>query len=183
VGAKTRVRLGVVALLFAVVAFPAAVVRAQRSAHRSPHLEETANIIGFKAGAVAQFTDGEGGGLGGIISGFYERSLIPGWLEIEGAIAAAWVESETVVGFEVLLKKPFHANEVINPYIGLGPEVAIVIMPESNRTRYGFKVAGGSYFWFHEGPWGLDAEMAYVALFDGQVIHELSLEAGFTARF
>ncbi len=87
------------------------------------------------------------------------------------------------MGVEVLLKKPFHANEVINPYIGLGPEVAIVIMLESNRTRYGFQVAGGSHFWFHEEPWGLDAEMAHVALFDGQGDHELSLEAGFTARF
>ncbi len=137
-----------VALLVAVVAFPTAVAGAQKPMHRSPHLEESANIIGFKVGAIAQFTDGEGGGVGAIISPFYERNVIPGWLEIEAAMAAAWVESESIVGFEVLLKKPFRVNERIDAYVALGPEVAIVFKPEGNRTQYGFKVSGGSYFWF-----------------------------------
>jgi hypothetical protein len=178
----TRLRLGFVAALVTVVALPAAAARAQKSVHRSPHLEESANIVGFKVGPVAQFTEG-GSALGGGISPFYERNLIPGWLEIEAAVAAVWVEEETVVAFEVLLKKPFHANEVVNPYAGLGPEVALLITPEGNRTRFGFKFVGGSYFWFREGPWGVDVEFGYVVVFDGHPIHEISLAAGIAARF
>ena len=160
----------------------AATACAQKRVHRSPHLEETGNIAGFKVGPVAQFTRGESA-LGVGISPFYERNIIPGWLEIEAAFVAVWLEHETGVVFEVLAKKPFHANEVINPYAGLGPEVAILITPEGNRTRFGLKFTGGSYFWFREGPWGLDVELGYVVLFDGQAIHELALEGGFAARF
>lgn len=178
----TRFRFGFVAALVTVVALPAAAARAQKSVHRSPHLEESANIVGFKVGPVAQFTEG-GSALGGGISPFYERNLIPGWLEIEAAGAAVWVEEETVVAFEVLLKKPFHVNEVVNPYAGLGPEVALLITPEGNRTRFGFKFAGGSYFWFRDGPWGMDVEFGYVVVFDGRPIHEISLAAGIAARF
>jgi len=81
----------------------------------------------------ALVTEGESA-LGGGINPFYERNLIPGWLEIEAAVAAVWVEEETVVAFEVLLKKPFHVNEVVNPYAGLGPEVALLITPEGTRS-------------------------------------------------
>ena len=90
---------------------------AQKHFHRSPHLDETANITGFKAGPVAQFTQGKGY-IGGGISVYYERNLIAGWLEIEPAIAVFWVEDEIVVPIEVLLKKPFHVNHVVNPYAG-----------------------------------------------------------------
>jgi hypothetical protein len=162
------------------VAQPSA--RAQKHFHRSPHLEETANIIGFKAGPVAQFTEGEGF-IGGGISVYYERNLIAGWLEIEPAIAAFWVEDETVVPIEVLLKKPFHANPMINPYVGLGPELALIFAPHGNRARFGLKFVGGSYFWFREGPWGLDLELGYVLLFDDQLVHELAVETGFGFRF
>jgi hypothetical protein len=123
-----------------------------------------ANITGFKAGPIAQFTQGKGN-IGGGISVYYERNLIAGWLEIEPAIAAFWVEDETVVPIEVLLKKPFHANHVVNPYAGLGPELALLFTPHGNRARFGLKFVGGSYFWFREGPWGLDVEIAYVLLF------------------
>ena len=98
-------------------------------------------------------------------------------------MAVTWLEQETVVAFEVLLKKPFHVNEVVNPYAGLGPEVALLLTPHGNRTRFGFKFAGGSYFWFRESAWGLDVEITYVVLFDGHPIHELALGAGVAVRF
>lgn len=46
--------------------------------HRSPHTEETANIVGLKGGAVARFKQGEAFGGGSVIP-FYEHTLIPGW--------------------------------------------------------------------------------------------------------
>jgi len=178
----TPLRLGLLPALAIVAVLPAAAVEAQKTVHRSPHLEESANIIGFKAGPLAQFSQGESA-LGGAISPFYERNLMQGWLEIEAAMAVTWLEQETVVAFEVLLKKPFHVNEVVNPYAGLGPEVALLLTPHGNRTRFGFKFAGGSYFWFRESAWGLDVEITYVVLFDGHPIHELALGAGVAVRF
>jgi hypothetical protein len=170
----------VVAWVIGSVVTPSA--HAQKAFHRSPHLDETANIIGFKAGPVAQFGQGEGK-MGGGISAYYERNLIAGWLEIEPAIAVFWVDEETIVPIEVLLKKPFHANEVINPYTGMGPELALIFTPHGNRARFGLKFVGGSYFWFGEGPWGMDLEIAYVLLFDDHTVHELALETGFAFRF
>ena len=170
----------VVAWLAMFLATPTA--HAQKHFHRSPHLDETANITGFKAGPVAQFTQGKGY-IGGGISVYYERNLIAGWLEIEPAIAVFWVEDEIVVPIEVLLKKPFHANHVINPYAGFGPELALIFAPHGNRARFGLKFVGGSYFWFREGPWGVDLEIAYVLLFDDHTVHEFALETGFAFRF
>ena len=101
----------------------------------------------------------------------------------EPAIAVFWVEEETVVPIEVLLKKPFHANHVVNPYAGFGPELALIFAPHGNRARFGLKFVGGSYFWFREGPWGVDLEIAYVLLFDDHTVHEFALETGFAFRF
>ena len=77
-------------------------------------MEETANIVGLKSAIIGQF-DKERRAVGGGFGPFYERNVIPGFLEIEAAIVAAWIENETVVGFDLFAKKPFHANEVVNP--------------------------------------------------------------------
>ena len=69
------------------------------------------------------------------------------------------------------------------PYAGFGPELALLFTPHGNRARFGLKFVGGSYFWFGEGPWGLDLEIAYVLLFDDHIVHEFALETGFAFRF
>ncbi|MEM7435459.1 MAG: hypothetical protein AAF436_09935 [Myxococcota bacterium] len=156
---------------------------AAQTMHRSPHMEETANIAGVKGGLVNLFDDGERA-LGGNISPFYERNVIPGWLELEAALAITWIESETVLAFEVLAKKPFHVNPIVNPYVGLGPNVSIIFSPESRVTRFGILAVAGSYFWFgHEHRWGFDVELVYLALFDSNLTHELTIEVGPGVRF
>jgi len=150
--------------------------------HRSPHLEESANIVGLKGGLIGQFNDGESF-LGGGFVPFYERNVVPGWLEIELALPAGWVEEERIVGLEVFFKKPFHVNEGVNPYVGLGPNLSVIIAPEETRTRFGLVWAAGSYFWFRGGQWGFDIEAVYLLIFDTSLTHELALEIGPTFRF
>jgi len=145
-------------------------------------MEETANIVGLKSAIIGQF-DKERRAVGGGFGPFYERNVVPGFLEIEAAIVAAWIENETVVGFDLFAKKPFHANEVVNPYVGLGPNLTIIIGPEETRTRFGILATAGSYFWFGGDAWGLDVEVVYLLLFDNNLTHELAVEVGPTFRF
>lgn len=152
--------------------------------HRSPHIEEeTANIVGIKGGFVSVWSAGEYDP-GGNVGPFYERNVIPGWLEIEAALAVTFVEDETVLGFDVFAKKPFHVNPQVNPYVGAGPNVSIIFGPEDTVARFGILATAGSYFWFgHEHQWGFDLELVYLALFDSDLTHELTLEVGPAFRF
>jgi len=150
--------------------------------HRSPHMEETANIVGLKGGVVNSFNK-EGHAVGGGFSLFYERNMIPGWLEIEAASSAAWIENETVIELDVFAKKPFHANEVVNPYLGLGPNVSIIIAPQETRTRFGIHATAGSYFWFGGDAWALDVEVLYLMLFGDNLTHDFTVEVGPAFRF
>lgn len=161
---------------------PATAQETAPTVHRSPHMEHTANLVGLKASFVSVFKEGESA-VGGGFSPFYERNVIPGWLEIESAMAFTWVEEDTVVAFDLFFKKPFHVSETINPYVGLGPHLAIIIFPEGTRTRGGINASAGSYFWFGKDRWGLDAEVVYTLLFDSGPLHELHVEAGPTFRF
>lgn len=150
--------------------------------HQSPHMEETKNIVGLKGAFVSAFNGGESA-VGGGVSPFYERNLVPGWLELEFAAAFVFIENETVVGLDLFLKKPFHVNETVNPYVGLGPNVSILIGPEETRTRAGILWTVGSYFWFGKDRFGLDAELVYLLLFNHGVTHELAVELGPAFRF
>ena len=157
------------------------VVEAQ-TMHRSPHIEETANIVGLKGGPLGVFNEGERA-FGGAFSPFYERNVVPGWLEIEAAMAFGWVEAESVIAFDLFAKKPFHVGEGINPYVGLGANLSIVVGAEETRTRAGILWTAGSYFWFRAGRWGLDVEAVYLLLFAAGLTHEVSFEVGPVFRF
>jgi hypothetical protein len=77
---------------------------------------------------------------------------------------------------------------------GIGPNVSILIGSEEGedpgaeevrevRTRAGLLLTAGSYFWFGEGRWGLDAELVYLLLFNDGLTHELAVEVGPSFRF
>lgn len=150
--------------------------------HRSPHAEETRNIVGLKGALVNQFREGEHTSGGSLIP-FYERNIIHGWLELEAAMPVTWMEHETIVGFELFGKKPFHVNETVNPYVAFGPNLSVVVSPEETRTRFGLLWSAGSYFWLGESHWGLDLELVYLLLFDSGLTHELAVEIGPMFRF
>ena len=145
-------------------------------------MEETANIVGLKGGAAGSFNK-EVHATGGGLNVFYERNVISGWLEIEAAVSTFWLGNETVVEFDFFAKKPFHINEVVNPYFALGPNVSILMAPEETRTRFGIHATAGSYFWFGGDVWALDVEVAYLLLFDDILTHGLAVEVGPAFRF
>ena len=94
------------------------------------------------------------------------------------------VGEETVLGFDAFLKKPFHVNPFVNAYVGLGPNLSVIFGRESTVTRFGILGVAGSYFWLgHEHRWGFDIELVYLALFDSDLTHELTLEVGPVFRF
>jgi len=149
--------------------------------HRSPHLEETKQLVGVKGIFASGFKDGESE-LGGGLGLFYERTLIEGWLELEINPSVLWVEAEPVFALDVLAKKSFFAHESANPYVGFGPAVVVAFGEEETKARFGLSTAVGSYFW----PWkrfGFDFDVVYTALLTGGVIHELTVQFGPVARF
>ena len=160
--------------------------------HRSPHIEETKQLVGLKGAFVSAFNDGKSA-VGGGFTLFYERSLIEGWLEIELASAVVFIEGERVVGFDLFFKKPFHVNHVVNPYVGVGPNVTIIIGREEGlegegevretRTRAGIVSTAGSYFWLRGGRFGFDVALVYLLLFNDGLSHEFTVEAGPAFRF
>lgn len=172
------------------LALGAAETARAQTMHRSPHKEETANIVGLKGVVTGQFNRTRNA-VGGGFSAFYERNLIPGWLEVEGAFASVWFEDETAFSFDLFFKKPFHVNETINPYVGIGPNVSIVLAQEQEEeinttvrsTQFGLLFNAGSYFWFGRHRWGLDVEVVYILVFASELIHELAFEIGPAFRF
>ena len=145
-------------------------------------MEETANIVGLKGSVVNSFNR-ERHAVGAGFSPFYERSLIDGWLEIEASATVLWIENENTVELNSFAKKPFHVNHVVNPYVGLGPNVSIIIGPEETQARFGIHTTAGSYFWFGGKAWGLDVEVVYLMLFAERLTHDLTVEAGPAFRF
>lgn len=160
--------------------------------HRSPHTEETSQLVGVKGAFVNAFNDGKSA-VGGGFTLFYERNLIEGWLEIELASAFVFIERERIVGFDLFLKKPFHINHVVNPYVGVGPNLSILISREEEvegegevretRTRGGIVWTAGSYFWLERSRFGFDVEVVYLLLFNNGLSHEFTVEAGPAFRF
>ena len=149
--------------------------------HKSPHLEETKQLVGIKGIGASGFEDGKsefGGGFGV----FYERTVIEGWLELEFNPSFLWVEGKRVVSTDVLAKKSFFAHESVNPYVGLGPAVVVTIGDEKTKTRFGLSAAVGSYFW----PWervGFDFDVVYTVQLTSGIVHELTLQFGPVVRF
>lgn len=184
VSARRRILFAVSVVIVVTVGTntPRAFAQSLHPMHRSPHHEESANIVGLKGGAIGVFSDGEATP-GASLSPFYERNLIEGWLELEGALVFSWAGEETIIGIDVFAKKPFHVNEVINPYAGLGPNVSFIIRPEETVTRFGLLATVGSYFWFGGGDWAFDIEVVYLLLFDNSLTHELAVEIGPAFRF
>ena len=155
-------------------------------------MEETTNIVGLKGLFVAGFSERRSA-LGGGVSPFYERNVVSGWLELEFATAFAFIENESVVAFDLFFKKPFHVNETVNPYVGIGPNLTLIIepaestpeesTPRQTRVGGGILFAAGSYFWFGRDRFGIDAEVVYLLLFDDGLSHELGVELGPAFRF
>ncbi|MCP4676873.1 MAG: hypothetical protein GY854_15430 [Deltaproteobacteria bacterium] len=124
-------------------------------------------LLGFAHGDIHHF------GGGGV---FFEVLLIPHWLEIELCVRALGNSHGVILPIDVLLKIPFHVNEVFHPFIGLGPTVVPSFMGE-NEIFFGGVVALGSYFWVTH-SWAVTAELNYNLIYEHGVVNEVGVNVG-----
>ncbi|MGF1510322.1 MAG: hypothetical protein ACFB9M_12555 [Myxococcota bacterium] len=151
-----------------------------KSLHSSPHSEASTWLLGAKAVQLNVFPEEGDGASGGGAGLFVERSVVPGWLEVELSVSVVAIESETLLPVDVLFKKPFHFGPFC-PYIALGPTVSIVF-EDGTRAFAGGVAVAGFYLWLGD-LWGFDVEVDYALLSEEGLQQELTFAAGPTLRF
>ena len=153
-----------------------------RSVHSSPHTEESNWLLGVKGVQLNAFSDEGASTSGGGVGVFIERTVMPGWFELELSPSVVWVEGGTVVPIDLLLKKPFHLDESFCPYFALGPTLSLAFKEEATEVGVGAAFVVGAYIWFGEAI-GLDVEVDYALLDENGFVQELTFAAGPTFRF
>ena len=122
--------------------------------------------------------------LEGVFGGgsFLEFTVIENWLEIEAAVNVVKTTAGPVeIPVDVLLKKPFHVNTWLHPYVGLGP--AVVLVAGKSKVDVGLATAAGSYFWLTQHV-SLSAEIDNNVLAgDGKVLYEVGGKTGVVFGF
>ncbi len=143
--------------------------------------EHTENLLGAKAIALFLFAptpapEGEGEGehaedAGGYefhprfgASVFYERELLQNRLEFEIQIGLVGGGGMYIMPTDILLKKPFHVNHRVTPYIGAGPALEAVFADGEQEVVVGLTSAVGVYVWFSKYA-GIDVELDYTLVF------------------
>lgn len=144
------------------------------------------NLVGFKLIGVAAFPDANPSEVSPQYGfGFlYERTFVPGWLELEVSANALFLHAEEAahLPLDVLLKKPFHLSHVFDPYVGLGGAVVFGVGEES-FVAPGAIASLGSYAWLQERV-GVLLEVDYAAVYEPHGWnHELEFSTGATFRF
>lgn len=180
---RRRITPGVVACLLVGVALQARPCAAQPSSSmdRSPHTASSELLAGAKGIGLFERVDRQSaddetrfGGGGGA---YVEVSLVPGWLEVELGLMATRTGDETVVTFEPFLKKNLHLDAHVDMYLGVGPVLGVVTMPEGARGLYGGSLVVGSYVWFAD--WiGIDVDLTATLAFVVDPMVEVSFGLG-----
>jgi hypothetical protein len=150
------------------------------SLHSSPHTEHSTWLVGAKGVQLNIFPEGGESASGAGAGVFVERSLVPGWVEVELSVSLVAIESEAVLPVDILFKKPFHFGAFC-PYVALGPTVSIVL-EEGTRVFAGGAAVAGFYWWWTDHV-GLDVEVDYAILSEEGLQQELTFAAGPTLRF
>lgn len=143
--------------------------------------EHTENLLGVKAlallliGPPAEEHEGESEGrevsprFGGSV--FYERELVQNWLEFEIQIGLVGGGGMFIMPIDVLLKKPFHVNHRVTPYIGGGPALEALFVNGEQEVVGGLTAAAGVYVWFSKYA-GIDVEVDYTLVFSEHGIEQ-----------
>ncbi len=145
--------------------------------HDGEHGDGHRFFVGIKGSYIAAFGHGEthhlgGGGL------FFELLVIPNWLEIELCARAMANNHLVSVPIDVLFKIPFHINETVHPFVGIGPTVVLQHSKDAEtEVFFGGVLAAGSYFWFAE-SWAFIAELNYNLVYEHGIVNELGVNIG-----
>jgi hypothetical protein len=151
--------------------------------HPADHaLEHSGNtfvitLIGSDQGG---FAHGEAHNLAGGGIGF-EAAVVPNWFEIEIAARGLTGGHGVTIPIELLFKIPFHASEVVHPFVGIGPFVSLTRDDTVEATGGGVLV-GGTYLWATQHV-GFVIEALYAVADDHGVVHELAGNAGLAFGF
>ena len=167
-----------------------------RCVYGGNHKPHTRNLLGAKAlvvtslgttgAAEGDHEHGEHGAEGPFttfgVSVFYERLLIPKWLELEINVGLVDGAAGLQMPIDLLFKKPFHVNRRLTPYLSLGP--ALEVFPRGDRSPLLGVTGGlGVYLWLSR-DFGVDLELDYTAHFLGPGLeHVTTLGVGPVLHF
>ncbi len=140
------------------------------------------NIVGAKWTSVSTlFEEHKASGMG--LTLFYERVLLEETLEIEVSSAYLDLEEHTLVPIDLVLKAPFYyAHHTLEPYIGGGLAMDILLSEHHTHLYPGVLAVAGSYIWFTP-HLGLDVEVVYGLVFEEHTVQELLPSVGIVASF
>lgn len=111
----------------------------------------------------------------------YERSLIPGWLELEATVLFAPGEGGLTLPVDLLLKKPFELSEHVGLFVGLGLATEWFEAGE-RESAYGLGTQAGGQYWLTP-QYGIVLEGEYNLLLQPETVHEVVLATGGALRF
>ena len=144
-----------------------------------PHHAE--NIVGAKWTALLNLSYSNDSGQG--VTLFYERALIPGFVELEVSSGIIVLPEAELVPIELLVKSPFgFQHPSFEPYLGAGVALDVLLEDEETRVLPGLVAVVGSYYWF-SGSFGIDLEAVYSVVFEEEVVHEILPSIGIVAHF
>jgi len=143
---------------------------------KGDHGRERRFLVGAKGTYLMSFPHGEihhfgGGGV------FFELVLVKRWLEMEFSVKGLTDGHAAVLPIEVLLKIPFHVNEVFHPFVGLGPAV-VPTFEEENEVFFGGVAEVGAHIWVRP-SWALLAALGYGLTYEHGLVNEASVSVGF----
>lgn len=144
------------------------------------------NVFGLKLIGVAAIPHDEPGHVGpqGGFGFFYERTLVPKWLELEFSANFLGTRTGPHIPLDLVLKKPFHVSHRFDPYVGVGAAVTFGL-GEERFVAPGIVGSVGWYTWINE-RWGWLVEFDYAASAEPEPegwVHEIEGTTGPLVRF
>lgn len=144
------------------------------------------NVFGLKLIGVAAVPHHEPRDVGpqGGFGIFYERTLVPEWLELELSANILWTRTGPHVPLDVVFKKPFHVSHRFDPYVGIGAAVTLGL-GEERFVAPGIVGTVGWYTWINA-RWGWLVEFDYAASAEPAPegwVHEIEGTTGPLVRF
>lgn len=139
------------------------------------------HVVGAKFLVLGELTENEteayfGPGL------VYELTVIPHWLELELSGAAVMTKGEIKFPFDVIVKKPFVVNRVVDLFVGAGAMVNLAVEEDRTRLHPGIIGSMGFFVWLRQQA-GIFVEFDYAYVAQDGVSHELEAACGLATRF
>jgi hypothetical protein len=107
----------------------------------------------------------------------FEVVVIPRWLEVTLVVRGLAAEGGAAMPIDLLAKMPFHVNHWFHPFVGIGPAVVPVFLPEGASVGFGFAAVAGADFWITP-RFGVFAEVNYNLVYNRAIANEVGGSVG-----